>query len=87
MLAIASGFESEGTRHKCSLDIMEATSHYLETGYQKIFRWCSFQVRGYTKDAVVEVSGTVREAMKRLKNRPDLFKSVYLFHLDVGCAY
>lgn len=53
------------------LDIMEYTSQHLEAGYSKIFKWCSFESRGFSKD-VLEVSSTMREAIQRLRQRPDL---------------
>ncbi len=50
---------------------MEYTSQHLEAGYSKIFKWCSFESRGFSKD-VLEVSATMREAIQRLRHRPDL---------------
>jgi hypothetical protein len=55
------------------LDIMEYTSQYLEMGYAKIFKWCSFQCRGFDKDAL-EVSAVMRAAIRRLKARPELLE-------------
>lgn len=49
------------------------TSQHLDAGYQKIFKWCSFESRGFSKD-VMEVSATMREAMRRLKGRKDLLE-------------
>jgi hypothetical protein len=63
----------EGNAAQAGLDIMESTAQNLEAGYQKLFKWCSFQVRGYTKDAL-EVAPTTREAIQRLKARPDLLE-------------
>jgi len=60
-----------------SLDIMEYTSQHLEAGYQKIYKWCTFQARGFARD-VLEVSATVRTAIARLKSRPDLLSLVTL---------
>lgn len=56
-----------------SMDIMEYTSQHLDAGYTKIYKWCSFESRGFSKDAL-EVSSTMREAMGRLKKRPELLK-------------
>jgi hypothetical protein len=58
---------------QAGLDIMESTAQNLEAGYQKLFKWASFQVRGYTKDAL-EVAPTTRVAIQRLKARPDLLE-------------
>ncbi|GAA5912228.1 hypothetical protein JCM5296_005454 [Sporobolomyces johnsonii] len=71
--ALLSGEAGEGTQ--AGLDIMEYTSQHLEAGYQKIFKWCSFEARGFAKD-VLEVSATVRTAVARLKSRPDLLSEV-----------
>ncbi|GAA6015725.1 hypothetical protein JCM11491_002459 [Sporobolomyces phaffii] len=71
--ALLSGEAGEGT--KAGLDIMEYTSQHLEAGYQKIYKWCTFQARGFAKD-VLEVSTTVRTAIARLKSRPDLLSEV-----------
>lgn len=54
---------------------MEYTSQHLEAGYSKIFKWCAFEARGFSKDAL-EVSATMREAIARLRQRPDLLSSV-----------
>jgi hypothetical protein len=53
---------------------MEYTAQHLEAGYSKIHKWLAFEARGFAKD-VLEVSQTVREAVARLKNRPELLKS------------
>lgn len=58
-----------------SLDIMEYTSQHLEAGFSKIHKWLTFEARGFAKD-VLEVSATVREAVSRLKARPDLLSYV-----------
>ncbi|GAA5872099.1 hypothetical protein JCM16303_000978 [Sporobolomyces ruberrimus] len=71
--ALLSGEAGEGT--KAGLDIMEYTSQHLEAGYQKIYKWCTFQARGFARD-VLEVSTTVRTAIARLKSRPDLLSEV-----------
>lgn len=54
---------------------MEYTAQHLEAGYSKIHKWLAFEARGFAKD-VLEVSQTVREAVARLKNRPELLKFV-----------
>ncbi|GAA5834551.1 hypothetical protein JCM11251_007038 [Rhodosporidiobolus azoricus] len=71
--ALLSGEAGEGTQ--AGLDIMEYTSQHLEAGYSKIYKWLTFESRGFAKD-VLEVSATVREAVARLKNRPDLLSEV-----------
>ncbi|GAA5966005.1 hypothetical protein JCM21900_004920 [Sporobolomyces salmonicolor] len=71
--ALLSGEGGEGTQ--AGLDIMEYTSQHLEAGYLKIFKWCSFEARGFAKD-VLEVSASMRTAVARLKSRPDLLSEV-----------
>ncbi|CEQ42063.1 SPOSA6832_03834, partial [Sporobolomyces salmonicolor] len=71
--ALLSGEAGEGTQ--AGLDIMEYTSQHLEAGYLKIFKWCSFEARGFAKD-VLEVSVSMRTAVARLKSRPDLLSCV-----------
>lgn len=66
------------------LDIMEYTSQHLEAGYSKIFKWCSFESRGFSKDAL-EVSTTMRQAIFRLKSRPDLLEYVLASSIPYEC--
>lgn len=61
--------------HTRRLDIMEYTSQHLEAGYSKMFKWCTFESRGFSKD-VLEVSSTMREAIHRLRARPDLLSEI-----------
>lgn len=62
------------TRMQAGLDIMAATSTQLETGYSKMHRWLEFQFRQMTREAQVEVSPVMREAVRRLGMRPALLK-------------
>ncbi|BGP43615.1 Golgi transport complex subunit 6 [Rhodotorula kratochvilovae] len=71
--ALLSGEAGEGTQ--AGLDIMEYTSQHLEAGFAKIHKWLTFEARGFAKD-VLEVSATVREAVARLKARPELLSEV-----------
>ncbi|PSR77610.1 hypothetical protein PHLCEN_2v7800 [Hermanssonia centrifuga] len=57
---------------KAGLDIMSTTSGYLEEAYEKIFRWCSFAFREMGRDAQIDVSPAMREAVRRLRQRPEL---------------
>ncbi|KZP29030.1 oligomeric complex COG6 [Athelia psychrophila] len=54
------------------LDIMSATASYLEQGYEKILRWCTYEFRQMGRDLQLEVSDTTREAVRRLRQRPEL---------------
>ncbi len=51
---------------------MSTTSGYLEEAYEKIFRWCSFAFREMGRDAQIDVSPAMREAVRRLRQRPEL---------------
>ena len=55
-----------------SLDIMAATSPHLEQGYEKISRWCSHEFLRLGRDFHLEASAIMREAVKRLQQRPEL---------------
>ncbi|KAJ6626835.1 oligomeric complex COG6 [Mycena sp. CBHHK59/15] len=57
---------------QAGIDIMASTSSHLEQGYEKIFRWCSYEFRQMGKDMQIEVSATIREAVDRLRKRPEL---------------
>ncbi|BGP27772.1 Golgi transport complex subunit 6 [Rhodotorula toruloides] len=71
--ALLSGEAGEGTQ--AGLDIMEYTAQHLEASYTKIYKWLTFEARGFAKD-VLGVSATVREAVSRLKNRPEMLSEV-----------
>ena len=87
--ALLSGEAGQGTQAGCALafpfscrtdesdrlDIMEYTASHLDAGYTKIFKWCSFECRGFSKDAL-EVSAIMRSAISRLRARPDLLEYV-----------
>lgn len=55
---------------------MSATSSYLEQAYEKMFRWCCFEFRQMGRDAQLEVSSSMREAVRRLRQRPELLAYV-----------
>ncbi|CAL1705507.1 unnamed protein product [Somion occarium] len=57
---------------QAGLDIMAATSSYLEQAYDKIFRYCSFEFRQMGRDAQSEVGPVMQEAVKRLQQRPEV---------------
>ncbi|TNY22049.1 oligomeric Golgi complex subunit 6 [Rhodotorula diobovata] len=71
--ALLSGEAGEGTQ--AGVDIMEYTAQHLEAGYAKLHKWLTFEARGFAKD-VLEVSATVREAVSRLKSRPEQLSEV-----------
>ncbi|KAF9042684.1 oligomeric complex COG6 [Rhodocollybia butyracea] len=53
-------------------DIMASTASHLEQGYEKIFRWCSYEFLQIGRDSQLEVSTTMREGVRRLRKRPEL---------------
>ncbi|KAK8861721.1 hypothetical protein IAR55_002544 [Kwoniella newhampshirensis] len=62
----------EERKMQAGLDIMAATSDQMESGYKKIHRWCQFEFRQYTRETQLEVSPIMREAVRRLRERPAL---------------
>ncbi|KAI6030178.1 oligomeric Golgi complex subunit 6 [Pisolithus marmoratus] len=57
---------------KAGMDIMSTTSSYLEQGYDKIHRWCTFEFRRLGSENYLEVSPTMLESVRRLSQRPEL---------------
>ncbi|KAI6164060.1 oligomeric complex COG6 [Pisolithus thermaeus] len=57
---------------KAGMDIMSTTSSYLEQGYDKIYRWCTFEFRRLGTENHLEVSPTMVESVRRLSQRPEL---------------
>ncbi|KAJ3994990.1 oligomeric complex COG6 [Lentinula boryana] len=57
---------------KAGSDIMASTASLLEQGYEKILRWCSYEFRQIGRDSQLEVSTIMREAVLRLRKRPEL---------------
>ncbi|KAH9952062.1 oligomeric complex COG6 [Amylocystis lapponica] len=57
---------------KAGMEIMSATSASLEQAHEKIFRWCCFEFRQMGRDAQLEVNPRMREAVRRLRTRPEL---------------
>ncbi|KAH8107098.1 oligomeric complex COG6 [Cristinia sonorae] len=64
---------------QAGLDIMSATSSYLEQAYEKIFRWCSFEFRQMGRDAHLDVDPVMREAVRRLQQRPELLNEALTY--------
>ncbi|THH31107.1 hypothetical protein EUX98_g3063 [Antrodiella citrinella] len=64
---------------QAGLDIMTATSSYLEQAYEKIFRWCSFEFRQMGRDAQLDVNPAMREAVRRLQQRPELLNEALTY--------
>lgn len=58
---------------------MAVTSAHLEKACDKLLRWCSIEFRGMGRDASLEVSDELSEAVRRLRSRPELLS--YVVHL------
>jgi len=56
---------------------MASTSSYLEQGYEKIYRWCSFEFRQMGRDVQLDVESTMQQAISRLSQRPELLSYVF----------
>ena len=55
---------------------MAVTSAHLEKACDKLLRWCSVEFRGMGRDASLEVSEELSEAVRRLRLRPELLSCV-----------
>ncbi len=58
---------------------MASTSSHLEQGYEKILRYCSAEFRNLGRDSQLEVTPGIKEAILRLRKRPELLTYVKLF--------
>ncbi|KIJ16619.1 hypothetical protein PAXINDRAFT_74240, partial [Paxillus involutus ATCC 200175] len=62
-------------------EIMVTTSSYLEQGYDKIYRWRTFEFRRIGRENQLEVSPVMVEAVRRLSQTPELLEALtFLFH-------
>ncbi|WVO14670.1 hypothetical protein L204_102307 [Cryptococcus depauperatus] len=64
----------EEGKTQAGLDIMASTSNQLESGFNKIHKWCQFEFRQFIKDTQLEVTPVMRQAVRRLRDRPVLAK-------------
>lgn len=64
---------------------MAQTAVHLEQGYDKVARWCTLEFRQMGRDAQLEVSNTLREAVLRLRQRSELLKWVPTFAFPLAC--
>ncbi|OCH93870.1 oligomeric complex COG6 [Obba rivulosa] len=62
------------------LEITLATSALLEQAYDKLFRWCCAEFRLMARDTQLDASPALREAVRRLQQRPELLTEA-LAHL------
>ena len=61
---------------KAGSDILSATATHLEHAYDKIFRHCAFEFRQMGRDASLDVPPALQEAVRRLRQRPELLTYV-----------
>ncbi|KAF8431614.1 oligomeric Golgi complex subunit 6 [Boletus edulis BED1] len=64
---------------KTGLDVMATTFSYLEQGYDKIHRWLAFEFRQIGMESQLEVTSVMREAIRRLSERPELLSDTLTF--------
>ncbi|KAG6845272.1 hypothetical protein H0H87_011681 [Tephrocybe sp. NHM501043] len=64
---------------QAGMDIMASTSSLLEQGYEKIVRWCSREFLQKGRELHLEITPTMREAIKRLRKRPELLTEALTF--------
>lgn len=57
--------------------MVTTTSQQLEQGYDKIARWCALEFRQFVRDALLEVTPLMVEAVKWLRKKPELLRCVY----------
>ena len=69
------------------LEIMASTSSNLEQGYEKLLRYCSNEFRQIGRDFQLEVSNGLREAVVRLRKRPELLTSVIYKYIPTFLTY
>ena len=65
---------------------MASTSSNLEQGYDKLLRYCSHEFRHIGRDNHLEVGNDLREAVVRLRKRPELLTFVifiFYFYLHI----
>ncbi|KAI0253558.1 oligomeric Golgi complex subunit 6 [Lactifluus subvellereus] len=62
----------EDSPSKAGLDIMAVTSTRLDKASDKLFKWCRSEFRSMGRDASLEVSEELSEAVRRLRLRPEL---------------
>ncbi|EJD05807.1 oligomeric complex COG6 [Fomitiporia mediterranea MF3/22] len=61
---------------KAGVEIIAATSRQLEEGYDKLARWCSLEFRQFVRDALLEVTPLMVEAIRWLRKKPELLSEV-----------
>ena len=66
---------------------MASTSSNLEQGYEKLLRYCSNEFRQIGRDFQLEVSNGLREAVVRLRKRPELLTSVIYKYISTFLTY
>ena len=57
-------------------DVLAATAAQLEQAYDKLFRHCAAEFRQMGRDAGLDVAPAMQEAVRRLRERPELLSCV-----------
>lgn len=55
---------------------MSMCTQYLDSGYQKLYRQATSELRRLGAEAYPEVNRTLRKTIEHLRDRPDLFQYV-----------
>ena len=58
---------------------MASTFSNLEQGYEKLLRYCSNEFRQIGRDFQLEVTNGLREAVVRLRKRPEFLTLVIIY--------
>ncbi|KAH9945786.1 oligomeric complex COG6 [Epithele typhae] len=59
---------------RAGLDILATTAAQLETAYERLCRYCAGEFRAMGKDASLDVPPALQEAVKRLRERPEVLQ-------------
>ncbi|KAI8819828.1 oligomeric Golgi complex subunit 6 [Fimicolochytrium jonesii] len=74
------------TEHQeAGFEIMEKMSSYQETAFEKLFRWAQNECRSLNSDAP-EVTASLKNAMRALKERPVLFQTCIDEVSNIRCS-
>lgn len=65
---------------------MASTYAHLEDGYEKILRYCSTEFRQIGRDSQLEVNTAMKQAVFRLRKRPELLTFVVLLYIHPICT-
>ena len=66
---------------RLGLELMEQSSHNLNAGYQKLFRWTQREFKSLNLENP-QISSVIRKAIRALAERPTLFRSCLDFFVE-----